>query len=57
MDLKLLLFQFSSTFQYGVERVNRDRSILPNVQLEPVALQVRSGNSYMAEKQVYKILY
>ena len=31
-------------FRYGIERVNRDRTVLPNVQLEPVIVTEMSGS-------------
>ena len=33
-------------FRYGIERVNRDRTVLPNVQLEPLVLNELSGSRY-----------
>ena len=33
-------------FRYGIERVNRDRTVLPNVQLEPVIVTEMSGSRY-----------
>ncbi|XP_059097644.1 glutamate receptor ionotropic, kainate 2-like isoform X2 [Tigriopus californicus] len=43
-------------FKYGVERVNKDPSILPGKRLIPQVIKVPSGNSFIAEMETCKLL-
>ena len=43
-------------FKYGVERVNRDPSILPGKRLQADIIRVPAGNSFAAEKETCGIL-